>query len=75
MEVVCNKPIVISEEIKKRLESTVGKKPLEIAYYNGNLMKIKGMNIDYINPAKVIIKLYTRNWLCKELSKKTVSNS
>ena len=59
MEVVCNKTIIISEEIKSKIEQTVGKKPLEIAYYNGNLINIKGTNMDYINPAKVVIKLKT----------------
>ena len=57
MEIVCNKKIEISDETKLKIEQTVGKKPLEIAYYNGNLINVKGTNMDYINPAKVVIKL------------------
>ena len=57
MKFICNKPIIISDEVKQKIEATTGKKPLEIAYYNGNLINIKGTNMDYINPAKVVIKL------------------
>lgn len=43
------------EELKDKIELTIGRKDTEFTYIIGELLIIKGTNVDCINPNKVII--------------------
>ncbi|MFI3260834.1 MAG: hypothetical protein R3Y13_03885 [bacterium] len=51
-----NKEILISESLKTKIETTVGKKNAEITYCTGGIVEVPKFNLDYINPAKIFIK-------------------
>ena len=53
---IYNKKMKFPEDIKKKLETTVGIKNTEITYINGGLISFKGTNMDCINPNKAIVK-------------------
>ena len=45
---IYNKKLQFPEEIKAKLERTIGIKNTDITYINGNLISFKGTNMDCI---------------------------
>lgn len=53
---ICSKKMEISQDFKKKLESTIGITNTEYTYIPGQLMQFNNSNIDCINPNKIIIR-------------------